>query len=91
MRPLTIFEAFEVLTIMFVRASNTVVTKTSIALDSGITSLVLIPLPDAQESVEDIGRYLYGLLLGSATLVPHKTSVCRGQYLLSWLELTRVC
>lgn len=68
---------------MFVRACNTFVTKTSIALDSGIASLVLIPLPDAQESVEDIGRRLYGSLLGSAILVPCETNVCPGQCLLS--------
>jgi len=59
-------------TTMFARARNTFVTKTSFTLDSGVTSLVLIPLPDAQESIEDIGPQLYGSRLGSAVLGPHK-------------------
>lgn len=75
---------------MFVRTCNTIVVKTAIALDSGIASLVLIPLPDTQESVEDIGCRLYGLTLGSAVLVPSETKVRPREDLLHCIELTRI-
>lgn len=66
-------------TVMFVRGRSTFITKTSITPDSGITSLVLIPLPNPQESVEDVGPHLNGSLLGSAilNLVPHEAKVRR--------------
>ncbi len=75
---------------MFTRAYNTFVTKTSFTLDSGITSLVLIPLPHAQESIEDIGPRLYGSFLGSAVLIPHETNVCPGRFFLALFKTNLV-
>lgn len=60
---------------MFTRAQNTYTTETLLHPKSGITSLVLVPLPHVEEPVDDIGPFLYGAMIGSAKLTNRNDQV----------------